>query len=267
MVRARMGRLDGKVAIVTGGASGIGAATLRRFAAEGARVVCADVDEEAGAAVVDAVRTAGGAAVFQRTDVGVLADCERAVAAAVERFGGLDVLHANAAWSGGGYVGDLDPEIWDASLRVMLTGVFYGIRAALPAMLARGGGAIVVTASIEAFVAEVLAAPYNTAKAGLVNLARTVAVEYGRRGIRANCICPGVVETPLLQRLLDVAPKDRTAIAAETALGRILRPDEIASVALFLASDESSAITGAAIVADAGMTCRSPISGFPPYGG
>jgi NAD(P)-dependent dehydrogenase (short-subunit alcohol dehydrogenase family) len=267
MVRARMGRLDGKVAIVTGGASGIGAATLRRFAAEGARVVCADVDAEGGARVVDGIRAAGGQAVFRRTDVGVLADCEAAVACAVETFGGLDVLHANAAASGGGYVGEIDPEIWTASLRVMLDGVFFAIRAALPALLARGGGAIVTTASIEAFVAEVLAAPYNSAKAAVVNLTRTVAVEYGRRGIRANAICPGVVDTPLFARLLAVSPNDRQAVADATALGRILDPDEIARVACFLASDDASAITGAAIVADAGMTCISPISGFPPYGG
>jgi NAD(P)-dependent dehydrogenase (short-subunit alcohol dehydrogenase family) len=266
MFRARMRRLDGKVALVTGGASGIGAATLRRFAAEGARVVCADIDEGGGAAVVHAIRAAGGDAMFHRVDVGNRDDCNAVVRATVARYGGLDVFHANAAWSGGGYVGDIDPDVWDASLRVMLTGVFLGIRAALPALLARGGGSIIVTASIEAFVAEILAAPYNASKAALVNLARTVAVEYGRRGIRANCICPGVVDTPLLARLLEVSPNGRADIAAATALGRLIEPDEIARVALFLASDESSAITGAALVADAGMTCRSPISGFPPYG-
>lgn len=261
------GRLAGKVAIVTGAASGIGAATLRRFAAEGAAVVCADIDDAGATRVVEDVRRAGGAAEFRHTDVAVLADLEATVAFAVERFGGLDVIHNNAAWSGGGYVGELDPEIWDVSIRVMLTSVFYGMRAAIPALLARGGGAIVNTSSIEAIVAEILAAPYNTAKAGMINLTRTVAVEYGRRGIRANCICPGVVETPMLERLLAVAPKPREAIADAHALGRLLRPDEIANVALFLASDEASAITGAALVVDGGLTCGSPISGFPPYGG
>lgn len=261
-----MGRLAGKVAIVTGGASGIGAATLRRFAREGARVVCADVDDERGETVAAEIVAGGGDAVHRHTDVGVLGDLEATVAFAVERFGGLDVMHNNAAWSGGGYVGDIDPVIWDQSLRVMLTGVFFGIRSALPAMLERGGGAIVTTSSVEGIVAEVLAAPYNTAKAGVINLTRTVAVEYGRRNIRANCICPGVVDTPLFERVLAVARKSREEIAAEHALGRLLQPDEIANVALFLASDESSAITGAAIVVDGGLTCRSPITGFPAYG-
>jgi meso-butanediol dehydrogenase / (S,S)-butanediol dehydrogenase / diacetyl reductase len=262
-----MGRIGGKVAIITGGASGIGAATVRRFAAEGAAVVCADINDDAGAAVVAAVQAAGGRAAYHHTDVSSLADLQAAVAFAVERFGGLDVIHNNAAWSGGGYVADIDPEIWDRSLRVMLTGVFYGMKAAIPAMLARGGGSIINTSSVEAFVAEIMAAPYNTAKAGMINLARTVAVEYGRKNIRANCICPGVVETPLFEMLVQISPKSRAEIAATHALGRLIQPEEIANVALFLASDESSAITGAAIVVDGGLTCNSPISGFPPYGG
>src|SRR5262245_63731386 len=142
-MRPAMGRLDGKVAIVTGGASGIGAATLRRFATEGAAVVCADLDDAGGARVVEEIVSSGGRAAFQRTDVALLADLEAAVARAVERFGGLDVMHNNAVWSGGGYVHEIDPEVWDRSMQVALTGVFYGMRAAIPAMLARGGGSII----------------------------------------------------------------------------------------------------------------------------
>jgi len=258
-----MGRLDGKVAIVTGGASGIGAATCRRFVAEGARVVVADLNDEAGDAFV---RELGAAAAFRHTDVAQLADLEAVVAFAVERFGGLDVMHNNAAWSGGGYVHEIDAAIWDQSLRIMLTGVFYGMKAAIPAMLARGGGSIVNTASIEGIVAEIMAAPYNTAKAGMINLSRTVAIEYGRKNIRSNCICPGVVDTPMAALLMSIAPKPRAAIEAEHAIGRLIRPEEIANVALFLASDESSAVTGTAIVVDGGLISKSPISGFPPYG-
>jgi meso-butanediol dehydrogenase / (S,S)-butanediol dehydrogenase / diacetyl reductase len=259
-----MGRLDGKVAIVTGGASGIGAATCRRFVAEGARVVVADLNEDAGTAFA---RELGAAGAFRRTDVAVLADLEATVAFAVERFGGLDVIHNNAAWSGGGYTHDIDAETWDRSLQVMLTGVFYGIKAAIPAMLVRGGGSIINTSSIEGIVAEIMAAPYNTAKAGMINLSRTVAIEYGRKHIRSNCICPGVVDTPLAAMLMAIAPKSRAEIEAEHAIGRLIRPDEIANVALFLASDESSAVTGAAIVVDGGLISKSPISGFPPYTG
>lgn len=261
-----MGRLAGKVAIVTGGASGIGAATLRRFAAEGAAVVCADVDEDGGARVVAEIVASGGRAAFGRTDVGTLADLEGVVALAVDRFGGLEVMHNNAVWSGGGYVGEIDPEIWDRSMQVSLTGVFYGMRAAIPALLARGAGSIITTSSVEGFFGEIMAAPYTTAKAAVINLTRTVAVEYGRKNIRANCICPGAVETPLLDFLGQLAPKPRARLAAEHAIGRCLRPEEIANVALFLASDESSAITGTAIVADGGLTAGLGVTGFPPYG-
>jgi meso-butanediol dehydrogenase/(S,S)-butanediol dehydrogenase/diacetyl reductase len=261
------GRLAGKVAIVTGAASGIGAATLRRFASEGAAVLAADIDEERGARVVAEVQAAGGTAAFQRTDVGVLADLEAAVAVAVERWGGLDIIHNNAAVSGGGYLADIDPAVWDQSLRVMLTGVFYGMKAAIPAMLARGGGSIINTSSVEAFQAEIMAAPYNTAKAGMLNLTRTAAIEYGRKGIRANCICPGVVDTPMAALMLSVSSRTREDLAARHAIGRLIRPDEIASVVLFLASDEASAVTGAALVVDGGLTCNTDLTGFPPYGG
>src|SRR5581483_2723161 len=258
-----MGRLDGKVAIVTGAASGIGAATARRFVEEGARVVVADVNDDGGEAIA---RSLGSAAAFRHADVTSLADLEAAVAFVCERFGGLDVMHNNAAASGGGYVGEIDPAVWEQSLRVMLTGVFYGMRAAIPAMLRRGGGSIITTSSVEAFFAEMLAAPYCTAKAAVVNLTRTVALEYGRRNIRANCICPGCVDTPMLALATQLGRRSREEIADAHAIGRVLRPEEIANVALFLASDESSAITGAAIVADGGLTTGVNIMGLPPFG-
>jgi len=212
-------------------------------------------------------RAAGGTAEFLHTDVTKLADLEAAVALAERRFGGLDVIHNNAATSGGGYVADIDPAIWDQSIQVMLTAVFYGMRAAVPALLRRGGGSIINTSSVEAFQAEMMAAPYNTAKAGLINLTRTVAIEYGRKNVRANCICPGCVDTPMLGLVVAMGFRSREAIAARHALGRILRPEEIANVALFLASEESSAITGAALVVDGGLTCNTDITGFPPFGG
>jgi NAD(P)-dependent dehydrogenase (short-subunit alcohol dehydrogenase family) len=262
-----MGRLDGKVALVTGGASGIGAAVVRRFSEEGAAVVVADLADEPGEALAASLRATGSRVVFQHTDVGELAQVEAAVATAVERFGGLDVLHNNAARSGGGHLHTIDPAIWEDGLRIMLTAAFYGMRAAIPAMLARGGGSIINTASVEAFQAEMMAAPYNTAKAGLLNLSRTAAIEYGRRGIRSNCICPGVVDTPMFALMLAVSPRSRAEVANRHALGRVLRPEEIANVALFLASDESSGMTGAALVVDGGLTANTDLSGFPPFEG
>jgi NAD(P)-dependent dehydrogenase (short-subunit alcohol dehydrogenase family) len=258
-----MARLDGKVAIVTGAASGIGAATARRFVAEGARVVIADIDQERGEEVA---RTLGTAAAYRRTDVTSLADLEEAVAFAVERWGGLDVMHNNAAMTGGGYVGEIDPAVWESSLKVMLDGVFYGMRAAIPAMLRRGGGSIISTSSVEGFFGEMLSAPYCTAKAAIINLTRCAALEYGRRNIRANCICPGCVDTPLFALMDQFTRRSREDIAAQHAIGRLLRPEEIANVALFLASDESSALTGAAVVADGGLSCGLGITGLPPYG-
>lgn len=259
-----MGSLDNKVAIVTGAASGIGAATLRCFASAGAAVVCTDINEEKGHQVVADINAAGGNAIFHRVDVTQLEELHAAVALAVDRFGGLDIIHNNAAASGGAHVADIDAETWRHSLDIMLNGVFYGMKAAIPAMLQRGGGSIISTASVEGFFGEMMAAPYCTAKAGVINLTRTAAIEYGRRNIRVNCICPGVVDTPMFDLLQTVSPHTREQVAAQHALGRILRPEEIANVALFLASEQSSGITGAAIVVDGGLTAGLNLTGFPP---
>src|SRR2546428_7571944 len=186
-----MGRLSGKVAIVTGGASGVGAATIRRFAEEGARVVCADIADEAGERLVAEICHAGSDAAYCHVDVGTLAEVEAMVAFAVERYGGLDVIHNNAYWTGGGYVGEMDPEIWERSLRVMLTGVFYGMRAAIPRMLERGGGSIINTSSVEGLYGGILGSPYNTAQGGMINLTRPVALQYGRKDIPPHCLRPG----------------------------------------------------------------------------
>ncbi len=267
MFAGAMGRFDGQVAIVTGGASGIGAATLRRLADDGAAVVCADIDDERGQAVVADIAARGATAWFRHCDVAVLAELEATVAETLGRFGGLDIMHNNAVWSGGGWIADLDPEVWQRSIQVMLTAVFYGCRAAIPALIARGGGAIVNTASIEAFGGEMMASPYSTAKAGVVNFTRNVAIEYGRMGIRANAICPGIVQTPLAELMFAFARRSREEMAALTPIGRLLRPEEIAAVVAFLCSEDASAVTGAAIVVDGGYTAALNLSGHQPFGG
>ncbi len=262
-----MARFDGKVAVVTGGASGIGAATLRRLASEGAMVVCADINDEKGEVLVDELAGGGASAAFVHCDVSEFRQVDAVVATAVGRYGGLDIMHNNAAWTGGGWVADIDPADWDRSIRIMLTAVFYGCRAAIPAMLERGGGSIVNTASIEAFGGEMMASPYSTAKAGVVNFTRNVAIEYGRKGIRANAICPGIVETPMFDLMAAFAKRSRQEMAELNSLGRVIAPEEIASVVAFLCSDDASAITGAALVVDGGLTASLNLSGHAPFEG
>jgi meso-butanediol dehydrogenase/(S,S)-butanediol dehydrogenase/diacetyl reductase len=259
-----MGKLDGKVALVTGGSGGIGSATLRRFVKEGAAVVCADIDEEGGEKIVEELQSSGGRARFSRCDVAKLEEVTASVNGAVEEFGRIDILFNNAATSTGGYVADLDPEQWDHSLRVMLTAAMYGMKAAIPHMLAQGGGSIISTSSIYGHVSSAGNAPYATAKAGLINLTRTAAIEYGRKGIRVNAVCPGAVDTPMLDTVVGLGLKSREAIAEMHALGRTIAPEEVANLVFFLASDESSGITGQSIIIDGGLLAGCDLTGIPP---
>jgi NAD(P)-dependent dehydrogenase (short-subunit alcohol dehydrogenase family) len=259
-----MNRLEDRVAFVTGGSGGIGSATLRRFVEEGAAVVCADINEDAGRQLVDELVKAGGRALFSRCDVTDLAQLAASMGETLAAFGRVDILFNNAASSTGGYVADLDPEGWDRSLRVMLTAAMYGMKVAIPHMIAQGGGSIISTSSIYGHVSSAGNAPYATAKAGLLNLTRTAAIEYGRKGIRVNAICPGAVETPMLDAVVGLGLKSREAIAEMHALGRTIRPEEIANLVLFLASDESSAITGQSIIIDGGLLAGCDLTGIPP---
>ena len=258
-----MARYEGKVAIVTGSASGIGAACLKRLVAEGAKVICADINDELGAQTVAEL---GENARFFHCDVGDLEQVQALVQFAVDEFGGLDVMVNNAVYSGGGWVHEIDPTEWDKSIQVSMTSVFYGCKAALPVMIARGGGAIVNTASIEGYGAEMMASPYCTAKAGVINFTKCVAVEYGRQNIRANTFCPGIVETPLLESMIEYAPRSREEMEELSPMGRFMQPEDMAAVVAFLASDDARAITGESIVADAGITSMINLSGRKPLG-
>ena len=246
--------LDGKVAVVTGGGSGIGRAIARRFAADGARVVVADQDEAGGAATVEVVRAAGLEARLVVADVSRWADAERIVAEAVAAFGRLDVLVNNAAVMVSKAVPELSEEEWDRVLGVNLKGVFLCSKAAILRFRAQGGGgAIVNMASVNSFYAEGGIAAYCAAKGGVQQLTRAMAIDHSAEGIRVNCICPGWIDTPMNASYI-ADPAARAFADKLHALGRIGQPEEIAAVAAFLAGDDASFVTGASIVADGGFS-------------
>jgi meso-butanediol dehydrogenase / (S,S)-butanediol dehydrogenase / diacetyl reductase len=259
-----MGKLDNKVTVITGGGSGIGEATARLFATEGARVVIADIDEKNGQRVAGDI---GAAALLRVTDVSDHVQVEAMVKSTVERFGRLDVLFNNAFATRMGPVGELAIEDWHKTISVTLSGVFYGMRYALPQMVAQGGGVIVNTASISGLFGDYGAGAYNAAKAGVVNLTRSAAIEYARKSIRVNAVCPGMIETPaVLDNMIARSRNpERTRKANEEChpMGRMGQPQEIAKVVLFLACDDSSFMTGSMVVADGGVTAHSGLTGRP----
>jgi NAD(P)-dependent dehydrogenase (short-subunit alcohol dehydrogenase family) len=253
--RGRM-RLEGKVALITGAAGGMGKVAAERFAAEGARVIVTDVLDEQGEATVAAIGEAGGQAAYVHADVSKAADAERMVAVAVERFGSLDFLYNNAGimHAADESVVSTPEEVWDLTIDINLKGVFLGCRFGIPALLESGGGSIVNVAS---FVALMGAAnpqiAYTASKGGVLSMTREIAVQYARQGIRANAICPGPIETPLTAQILDTEEK-RNRRLVHIPIGRFGRAEEVVQAALFLASDESSLMTGAALVVDGGIT-------------
>jgi meso-butanediol dehydrogenase / (S,S)-butanediol dehydrogenase / diacetyl reductase len=260
-------QLEGKVAVITGGARGIGGATARRFAAEGARVVLLDTDEAAVRATAEELEV-----LWVAGDAAKLADAKRAVDLATESFGGLDVLIACAgADVAAGSLGELDPADWELGLRVNLDTSVAATRAALPALLKRQGS-IVIISSAGAIAGSAGTVSYQTAKAALLGLVRSLAVDYGPQGLRVNGVCPGWVTTRMTTELMErmSAAEGKTEaelLARATAivpLRRAADPSEIASVCLFLASDEASFITGSVLVADGGTTAVN--SGTAAFG-
>jgi len=243
------GRFEGKVVLITGAASGIGAATARRFAGEGARLMLGDINAKDGEAVAEQL---GAGVAFRATDVRDRAQVEALTEEAVERFGRIDVLFNNAGSGLLGETPDLDPEGWRDLFELDVHSIFYGCRAAIPQMRKSGGGAIVNTASISGLAADPGLCTYNAAKGALVNYTRALAVDHARDGIRVNAVCPGPVETPLLLPVLNL-PGVREEYAKLVPMGRVAEPDEIAGAVLFLASDDASFMTGAMLVVDGGI--------------
>jgi NAD(P)-dependent dehydrogenase (short-subunit alcohol dehydrogenase family) len=250
-----MGRLANRVALLTGAASGIGAACALRFAREGARLVGFDLQPAAGGDWAEAAGVAPEA-IFRRGDVRSTADLGAAVRDARERFGRVDVLVNSAGVAGGGPVHLIEPDEWDRVIDVNLKGTFLACRAVLPSMLEQASGSIVNLSSVEGLEGFEGGSAYNASKGAVVLLTRNMAIDYARRGIRVNAICPGFVETPLLASLVEGEELrvQREAIRDAHQLGRFGRAEEIANAALFLACDESSFVTGHALVVDGGYT-------------
>lgn len=256
-------RFEGRVAIVTAAGSGIGAATAKRLAAEGAPLVIADLSGTRARATADAIAAAGGEVAWLKMDAAEPAAVEATVALALQRWGRLDVLVNNAGHGEPALLCDTTLDSWNRTLAVTLTSVFLGLKHALPVMRRQGRDAVVNTASVSGIAGDIGMPAYNAAKAGVVNLTRAAALECAGQGIRVNCVCPGGIDTRVTQILAgDRADELRRTMAAVHPLQRMGSAEEIAAVIAFLASDEAAFITGAALVADGGLTAAS---GLPPY--
>jgi NAD(P)-dependent dehydrogenase (short-subunit alcohol dehydrogenase family) len=253
-------RLAGKVALVTGGASGIGEATVRLFVAEGASVVIADLQDERGGRVAGEL---GARAAYAHADVSREADVQAAVEAAVRRFGRLDCIFNNAGYGGvGGRIAEIPVEGFDETLGVLLRGVFLGMKHAAPVMRRQGGGSIISTASIAGLRTGLGPHVYSAAKAAVIHLTRSVAMELGEHNIRVNCICPGGIATPIFgkglglspERAEEIVPLMKGVLENLQPIRRAGLPEDIAQAALWLASDDSTFVNGHALVVDGGLS-------------
>lgn len=263
-----MPRLENQVALITGAASGIGEGTVRKYVAEGAKVVIADIQDERGGALAEEL---GPSTTYVRTNVAVEDDVARAVSAAVERWGRLDVIFNNAGFGGvGGPIEDLDMNAYDDTMNVLLKGVFMGAKHAARQMKAQGSGVIINTASIAGLQAGFGPVVYSAAKAAVAHFSRCLAVELAPFGIRVNAICPGVIVTNIFTNSLGVPaemreallPKIDSALASWAPLGRSGIPEDIANAALWLASPEAAYVTGQALTVDGGLTAGRPMMEF-----
>jgi meso-butanediol dehydrogenase / (S,S)-butanediol dehydrogenase / diacetyl reductase len=247
-------RFEGKVAVITGGASGIGAAAARLFHGEGASVMIADLNAADGEALAGVLGE--GRARFQATDVSDYAQVQRLIDAAVAAFGRLDILFNNAGIGNFSAIPDLSVEEWRRVVAVNLDGVFFGCKAAIPVMRAQGGGAIVNTASISGLLGDFGFSAYNAAKAGVINFTRTAAIDHAREGIRVNAVCPGPVDTPIIASI-DAVQGLRQLWSDRVPMGRFATAEEVAQAVAFLASNAAAFVTGVALPVDGGLTAHT----------
>lgn len=252
-----MGRLDGKVAIVTGAASGFGRATAILFGTEGAKVVVCDYVAEGGEKTAKMIKGAGGEAIFVHADVSKTEDVKKMVKTAVDNYGRLDILFNNAGVGGQAVpLTEVTEEQWDRGININLKGVWLGMKYAIPEMLKSGGGAIINTASTSGILAMPdVSVEYNVSKSGIIMLTKTAAAEFATKNIRVNCICPAHCVTPMVDKTLSGNEKARKEFSERQPLGRMGTAEEVAQAVLFLASEEcSSFITGIALPVDGGYT-------------
>jgi NAD(P)-dependent dehydrogenase (short-subunit alcohol dehydrogenase family) len=253
------GRLDGKVALITGGASGIGRATALAFAREGAKLIIADLHEDGGQQTVHMITEQGGEATFVQVDVSRAAETAAMINTAVEAYGRLDCAHNNAGVGARPRVRlhEIVEENWDRVLDINLKGVWLCMKYEIAQMLMQGGGAIVNTASIMGLVGSwSRSAAYNASKHGVVGLTKTAALEYATAGIRVNAVCPGYIRTPLIEATLATQPEMEAQIVARHPVGRMGRPEEIAEAVVWLCSDAASFVTGHTMTVDGGYVAQ-----------
>jgi NAD(P)-dependent dehydrogenase (short-subunit alcohol dehydrogenase family) len=247
--------LEGRVAIVTGAGSGIGRAIAHGYACEGARVVVSDLDEAGGAETVAGIEERDGRAIFVRADVSRPEDGETLVGAAVEEFGALHIAVNNAGIAGpSAPTGEYPTDGWDRVIAINLSGVFYGMRHQIPALLDSGGGSIVNIASILGQVGFANSPAYVAAKHGVVGLTRNAAIEYAARGIRVNAVGPAFINTPLIEK--NLTPEGRAALVSKHPIGRLGEPDEVAELVVWLSSDRASFVTGSYYAVDGGYLAQ-----------
>jgi NAD(P)-dependent dehydrogenase (short-subunit alcohol dehydrogenase family) len=250
-------KLAGKVALITGAGSGMGRAAALLFAREGAKVGVIDINQAPAQETAAMIEREGGQAFAMRADVSNSEDARAMADETARRFGGLDIVYNNAGIEGeGGFLAQLSEDAFDRVIAINLRGVWLGMKYTLPHLIKRGGGVVINTASVAGMVAIKGAAHYCAAKAGVIALTRVGAIEYGRYNIRVNCICPGVINTPMVERITKEAHSAVENNNRMSVLGRVGSPEEIARTALFLASDDAGFATGAPFIIDGGWIAR-----------